>query len=67
MIENISLGMALNWLFQALSFSFELVGENILYICFIPRLERENWFAVCFFFTFSSGVLALSEVITELN
>lgn len=35
MIENISLEMGLNWLFQALSFSFELVGENILYVFFI--------------------------------
>lgn len=50
MIENISLGMGLDRLFQAvLSFSFELMGENILYIVFTPRLERENWFADLFF------------------
>lgn len=66
MIENISLRMGLDRLFQAvLSFSLELLGENILYIVFIPRLERENWFDV--FLYFSSSVLALSEVITELN
>lgn len=51
MIENISLGMGLDRLFQAvLSFSFELMGENTLYIVFIPRLEKENWFAVVFWF-----------------
>lgn len=66
MIESISLGMGLDRLFQAvLSFSLELLGENILYIVLIPRLDRENWFAG--FLYFSSGVLALSEVITELN
>lgn len=58
--------MGLDTLFQAvLSFSLELMGENILYIVFIPRLEREIWFAG--FLYFSSSVLALSEVITELN
>lgn len=58
--------MGLDRLFQAvLSFSLELLGENILYVVFIPRLERENWFDV--FLYFSSSVLALSEVITELN
>lgn len=51
MIENISLGMGLDRLFQAvLSFSFELVGENILYVVFTPKLERENWFAGFFLF-----------------
>lgn len=66
MIENISLGMGLDRLFQdILSFSFEFVGENVLYIVFTTKLERENWFSG--FFYFSSGVLALSEVITELN
>lgn len=50
MIENISLERRLDRLFQAvLSFSFELVAENIFYIVFIPRLERENCFAGVFF------------------
>lgn len=51
MIENIYFGMGLDRLFQAvLSFSFELMGENTLYIGFIPRLEKDNWFAVVFCF-----------------
>lgn len=56
--------MGLERLFQAiLSFCFELMGENILYIIFIPTLERETQSP----FWFSSGVLALSDAITELN
>lgn len=49
MIGKPSLGTGLERLFQPiLSFGFELVGENILYMVFIPRLERETWFASCF-------------------
>lgn len=52
-----SLATGLDILFQViLSFSFKLLGENILYIVFIPRLERETWFA--FFFFFNSEVVS---------